>query len=218
MLELNFLALFLAGLLGGGHCAGMCGGVVAAFSLKLPNHSRWLWHLGFNLGRILGYGLMGFLLGGVANLTARGTLDVFQQGLQVLAHVLLVGMGLQIAGWSMWVRHIEKLGAPLWRQVQPVLAHLLPVRNLWQCLAAGILWGWLPCGLVYTASLAAMSSANPWTGGGMMLLFGLGTLPNLLLIALGNELLRDFLRNRIVRRCLGAMLIGFGLYPLLLLL
>ena len=216
MLELDYLALFLAGLLGGGHCAGMCGGIVTAFSLQLPHGARWTWHLGFNVGRILGYGLMGVLLGGVAGWVARGTLDVVQHGLQVAAHLLLIGMGLQIAGWSVWVRHIEKLGMPLWRRIKPLLARLLPVRNIWQCLAAGVLWGWLPCGLVYTASLAAMSSADPVKGGGMMLLFGLGTLPNLLLIAVGNELLRDFLRNVQVRRLLGLVLIGFGIYPLLL--
>ena len=94
------------------------------------------------------------------------------------------------------------------------MSRLLPVRSYWQCLAAGALWGWLPCGLVYTASLAAMSSADVLKGGGLMLLFGLGTLPNLLLIAAGSELLRDWMRNTTVRRILGAVLIGFGIYPL----
>lgn len=217
MLELNLFAYFLAGLLGGGHCAGMCGGIVTAFSFQLPtSHSRWPWHLVFNLGRISGYGLMGVLLGGMAGWATRGMLDSVQQALQLVAHLLLVGMGLQIAGWSIWVRNIEKIGAPVWRKVQPVLARLLPVRNLWHCLAAGMLWGWLPCGLVYTASMAAMASADPIKGGSIMLLFGLGTLPNLLLIASGGELLRDWLRTPWIRRCLGCVLIGFGIYPLLL--
>lgn len=216
MLELDLAAFFIAGLFGGGHCAGMCGGIVAAFSLQLPaTQSRWPWHLVFNLGRIGGYALMGGLLGAVAGLATRGMLDIVQQTLQILAHVLLIGMGLQIAGWSVWVRHIERLGAPIWRRLQPVMSRLLPVRNLWQCLAAGMLWGWLPCGLVYTASLAAMTSADPVKGSSIMLLFGLGTLPNLLLIALGGELLRDFLRKAWIRRGLGAALVGVGLFPLL---
>lgn len=215
MLQLDFFALFLAGLLGGGHCAGMCGGIVAAFGLQLPNGPRWSWHLVFNLGRIAGYGAMGGLLGGVAGLATRGMLEVIQQGLLFFSHLLLIGMGLQIAGWSVWVRQIEKAGAPLWRKIQPWMARLLPVRHYWQCLAAGALWGWLPCGLVYTASLAAMTSADPLKGGAMMLLFGLGTLPNLLLIAAGSEMLRDFLRSTWVRRALGLVLMGLGAYPLL---
>ncbi|MDR3411987.1 MAG: sulfite exporter TauE/SafE family protein [Formivibrio sp.] len=215
MLELNYLALFLAGLLGGGHCAGMCGGIVTAFSLQLPPKAqRWPWHVCFNLGRILGYGLIGVLLGGMAGWIASGALDVVQQALWMATHLLLIGMGLQIAGWSVWVRHIEKLGVPLWHKIQPLLARLLPVRSLGQCIIAGALWGWLPCGLVYTASLAALSSASPVKGGALMLLFGLGTLPNLLLIAVGNELLRDFMRHARVRRTFGLILIGFGVYPL----
>lgn len=216
MLELDYLSLFLAGLLGGGHCAGMCGGIVTAFSLQLPHGPRWSWHLCFNAGRILGYGLMGAVLGGLAGLATRGMLDAVQQGLQLVSHLLLIGMGLQIAGWSVWIRAVEKLGVPLWRKVQPVLSKLLPVRNYRQCLMAGALWGWLPCGLVYTASLAAMTSADPVKGGGMMLLFGLGTLPNLFLIALGSELLRDLMRNIWIRRLLGSVLLGFGVYPLLI--
>lgn len=218
MLELDIVAYFIAGLLGGGHCAGMCGGIVAAFSLQLPdNRPNWPWHVAFNLGRISGYGLMGALLGGVAGLATRGMIDSVQQALQVITHLLLIGMGLQIAGWSMWVRNIERLGAPVWRRVQPLMGRLLPIRTIWQCLAAGLLWGWLPCGLVYTASMAAMSTADPLKGGAIMLLFGVGTLPNLLLIGLGGGLLRGFLRNPWVRRGLGCILIGFGVYPLWLL-
>lgn len=215
MLEVDGMALFLAGLLGGGHCAGMCGGIVAAFSLQLPLGSRWQWHLAFNLGRILGYGLMGVVLAGLASLFARATLDSFQAGLLLASRLLLIGMGLQIAGWAGWIRRIEKIGLPVWRKIQPIMARMLPVRNLWQCLLVGGLWGWLPCGLVYTASLAAMTSADPLKGGGMMLLFGLGTLPNLLLIAAGSELLRDALRQKWVRRVLGLILICVGLFPLL---
>ncbi|MBS1154819.1 MAG: hypothetical protein H6R07_743 [Proteobacteria bacterium] len=215
MLELDYWALFLAGLLGGGHCAGMCGGIVTAFSLQLPSGKYWPWHLAFNAGRILGYGFIGVLLGGLAGWVSRGALEQVQNALWVVSRLLLVGIGLQIAGWSSWVRWIEKLGLPIWRKVQPLLANLLPVRNIGQCLAAGALWGWLPCGLVYTASLAAMSSADPVKGGGLMLLFGLGTLPNLLLISAGNELLRDLLRNVRVRRLLGLILIAVGIYPLL---
>lgn len=215
MLEVDGLALFLAGLLGGGHCAGMCGGIVAAFSLQLPQGASWRWHLTFNLGRILGYGLMGMLLAGLAGVLARPVLDSIQTGLLVFSRVLLIGMGLQIAGWAGWIRGIEKIGLPVWRKIQPVMASMLPVRNIRQCLLVGMLWGWLPCGLVYTASLAAMTSADPLKGSSMMLLFGLGTLPNLLLIAAGSELLRDALRQIWVRRGLGLVLISVGIYPLL---
>ena len=144
MFELSYFALFLAGLLGGGHCAGMCGGIVAAFSFQLPNTSRWLWHFCFNFGRILGYGLIGFFLAGLANLVTQNSLYAVQLSLMVFAQLLLLGMGLQIAGWAFWIRHIEKLGLPIWRYLKPILARMLPVRTFWQCVVAGLLWGWLP--------------------------------------------------------------------------
>nr|WP_314899865.1 sulfite exporter TauE/SafE family protein [uncultured Deefgea sp.] len=215
MLELDFLALFLAGLLGGGHCAGMCGGVVAAFSSQLPAGPKLPYHIGFNIGRLLGYALIGAVLGGIAGVTALAQLQSVKSVLFVLANLLLIVLGLYVAGWSRWLTKIERVGQPIWQRIQPLLRRMLPIRSVWHTPVIGFLWGWIPCGLVYTACLAALSTASIGKGAGVMLAFGLGTLPNLLLIGLFASRLTQFLSYPGIRPCFGLVIIGMGLYRLL---
>ena len=214
MLELDFIALFLAGLLGGGHCAGMCGGIVGAFSAQLPAGPKLPYHLGFNLGRLLGYAFIGFMLGGLASFTSLSQLQSVKTILFILANFLLIFLGLYIAGWSRWLTKIEKVGQPIWGLVQPILRRFLPIRSLWHTPIIGFLWGWIPCGLVYTASLAALSTASMWQGAGVMLAFGIGTLPNLLLIGLFASRLMRVLNYPAVRPFFGMIIICFGIYRL----
>lgn len=215
MLELDFVALFLAGLLGGGHCAGMCGGIVAAFSSQLPAGPKTPYHIGFNLGRLAGYAFIGAVLGGLASITSLSQLQSVKSILFVLANLLLILLGLYIAGWSRWLTRIEGVGQPIWRQIQPLLRHFLPIRSVWHTPVIGFLWGWIPCGLVYTASLAALSTASMTKGAGVMLAFGLGTLPNLLLIGLFASRLTRALNYGGVKPVFGLVIMGLGLYRLL---
>ncbi|WP_410498286.1 sulfite exporter TauE/SafE family protein [Chitinibacter sp. S2-10] len=214
MLEINLFALFLAGLLGGGHCIGMCGGIVTAFSLQLPAGARWPYLLGFNLGRLAGYALIGAILGALASFATLGALQSVKIGLFFAANLLLIGLGLYIAGWSRALTRIEALGQPIWRRVQPLMRTLLPIRSIWQTPLIGLLWGWIPCGLVYTASLSALASANAISGAGVMLAFGLGTLPNLLLMGLMANRLQNALKKIWLRRACGVIVIALALYQL----
>ncbi|AMC34348.1 sulfite exporter TauE/SafE family protein [Janthinobacterium sp. B9-8] len=215
MLELDFLALFLAGLLGGGHCVGMCGGVVAAFSLQLPKGPRWHYHLGFNLGRLLGYCLIGMLAGLLGSLSVLLSLQGVKSGLFILANLLLILLGSYMAGWSSLILLLEKAGRPLWLKIQPYMRLFLPIKRWPDTLIVGALWGWLPCGLVYTASLNALASASPWSGGLIMLSFGLGTLPNLLLMSAFAEQLRKLFKNKYLRYLFGGGLMFLGAYRLI---
>jgi sulfite exporter TauE/SafE len=217
MLEINLFALFMAGLLGGGHCVGMCGGIVTAFSLQLPPGARWPYLLGFNAGRLAGYALIGALLGGLASFATLAALQSLKLILFVLANLLLLVLGWYIAGWSRALTRIEALGQPIWRRVQPLMSKLLPVHSIWQTPLIGLLWGWIPCGLVYTASLSALASANPLNGAAVMLAFGLGTLPNLLLMGLMAQLLQALLKKLWVRQMCGATISALALYQLYLL-
>ncbi|WP_373975572.1 sulfite exporter TauE/SafE family protein [Chitinibacter sp. SCUT-21] len=218
MLEVNLFALFLAGLLGGGHCIGMCGGIVTAFSLQLPLGARWPYLLGFNLGRLAGYAAIGFLLGALASFATLAALQSIKLILALAANLLLLVLGLYIGGWSRALTKVEKLGQPVWRLVQPWMRKLLPVRSVWQTPLIGLLWGWIPCGLVYTASLSALASANPISGAGVMLAFGLGTLPNLLLMGLMARRLQSYLQKTWVKRSCGLLVIAMAVYQLFLLL
>ncbi|MDR3428624.1 MAG: sulfite exporter TauE/SafE family protein [Silvimonas sp.] len=218
MHDFDLLAFFVAGLLGGGHCFGMCGGVVAAFSLQLPPGPRLRYHLGFNLGRIGGYALIGALVGAIGSLPALVSLQSIKVVLFVLANLLLIAVGLYLAGWSTWVTRLETVGRPVWRKIQPLLARRLPVRHWRDTFIIGGLWGWLPCGLVYTASLSALASGSVVRGALIMLAFGLGTLPNLLLIGQAAGRANLLLRKPLVRLVAGLLFVSFGIWRLVSLL
>ena len=211
-MEPSLLAALLLGLAGGGHCIGMCGGISAALSLGVPKGRRALvYSLGFNLGRILSYAFIGALVG-----FASQTLQLNQYlNLSLwLAGLMLLLMGLSIGQWWQGVRKVEHLGKFIWRWVQPLTKSLLPIKSLPHALALGGLWGWLPCGLIYS-SLIWASSAGDWQSSSMlMLVFGIGTLPANLATGLLAQQLRALLSKPTSQRFLGASLMSLGLYTL----
>lgn len=218
MLEISLLSLFLTGLLGGVHCLGMCGGIVTAISVT-GQGSKPLLLLGYNLGRLASYIAIGALLGGLAQWgVAQADFRPLQLGLFAAANVLLILLGLYLAGLSGAVTRIEKLGQPLWRSLQPLTRRLLPLRHGWQSVLVGALWGWVPCGLVYTASLSALASQSAGSGALVMLSFGLGTLPNLLLMGAFASKLGQWKQQRPVRLLAGLTVSAMGAWHLLQLL
>ncbi len=208
-----FLALFLVGLLGGGHCAGMCGGIVGALSLQGPQGKASVTiHLAYNGGRIASYALAGLLVGAVGYLV--GNLLPVQRGLYLLASLMLVAMGLYLLGITRSLAWLESAGQGVWRRIQPATSRFLPVRGVAQALPLGFLWGWLPCGLVYSALTTALASGSAGNGALLMLAFGLGTLPNLLLAGLLLARFRRFAQARVTRVLSGLLVLGYGLYGL----
>jgi sulfite exporter TauE/SafE len=218
------LTMLVAGLASGVHCLGMCGGIISAFSarrvISLPDAARavkpeWPRQLAFNSGRIASYTAAGAVVGSVGGLGVwiAGALPA-QTVLFVLANAMLVLVGLYLAGAGGALVRLEALGAPLWRRLQPLAARLLPADTLPRSFAAGALWGWLPCGLVYGALAAAAFAGSPERGALVMLAFGLGTLPNLLAAGLAATRLRAWAGRRSVRIAAGTLLLGFGVFGL----
>jgi sulfite exporter TauE/SafE len=215
-MELNLLSVFLVGLLGGTHCVGMCGGIVGALSLQLPDQApQWRFHLAYSTGRIASYVLVGAVAGaaGASSLLLSSILPV-KQVLYLLANLLLVALGLYLAGLSSLVLRIEGVGAAVWQRLQPFSRRLLPVRSVPQALALGALWGWVPCGLTYSMLISALASGSALGGGTLMLVFGLGTLPNLLAMGYFARQLKEFMQNRMVRLAAGLLVGGFGVLGL----
>jgi hypothetical protein len=218
MLEISLFSLFLTGLLGGVHCLGMCGGIVAATSLSV-NGSRPALLLGYNLGRLLSYAAIGALLGGLSQWgMAQASYRPLQLGLYAFANVLLILLGLYLAGFSGMVGRIERLGGPLWQHLQPLARRFIPLRRPWHSVMVGAIWGWVPCGLVYTASLSALATQSASGGALAMLSFGLGTLPNLLLMGSFAAQLNQLKQKRPVRLFAGLAVCAIGLWHLLSLL
>lgn len=214
--DITLLTLFLLGFFGGGHCAGMCGGLSSAFALQLPpNLNRFGLIVLLNFGRISSYVLIGLIVGllGQAGIALDET-RWLQNGLYIAANLLLLLLGLYLAGLSHAAVKIEALGRPVWKRLNPLLNKLLPIRSARACLAVGMLWGWLPCGLVYSASLYALGSGKAVDGALYMLAFALGTLPNLLAMGVFAVQLKNVLQNKKVRLFAGLTVAAWAVWRL----
>lgn len=217
-LYLSYPSAFLIGLLGSTHCLGMCGGISASLSMALPVGSGFrfrqsLMLLAFNVGRIASYAV---IAAGVALLSTSAANQWAELGglLRTIAGLLLILMGLSMAQWWQGIRYVERIGAPVWAKLSPLTRRLLPVRYPGQALALGVLWGWLPCGLIY--STLGWAALQPTVGSAAltMVFFGLGTLPSMLATGYAASWIRGLQGNRLFRKGTAVMLIVFGLWTL----
>lgn len=216
MPELSLFAALLVGLLGGGHCVGMCGGIVGAVSMSMPgSRPQWRLLLAYNLGRIGSYSIAGVIAGavGASSFFLQHLLPVGKV-LYVLANIMLILLGLYLANFWHGVLVLERVGALLWKRLQPFSKRWLPVRSVWQAVMLGAIWGWLPCGLVYSVLIAALATASPVQGGLLMLMFGLGTLPTLMAMGMAAVRLKAWLQQLWLRRLSGVIVLLFGVLGL----
>lgn len=219
--EYSLTAAFLVGLFGGVHCIGMCGGIVGTLGLGLPEpvRARPLATLPYlflyNAGRVLSYTAAGALMGGIGALAIHWlAIREAQLLLQVVAGLFMIAMGLYLGGWWLGVVKLEKAGGPVWRRIEPLARRVMPVRSPGQAFALGLLWGWLPCGLIYSVLIWAISAGSALQGGLLMLSFGLGTLPNLMAMGLFAAGLSRWLRRPAARYAAGLAVILLGLLTL----
>jgi len=175
---------FIVGLFSTLHCLGMCGGIIGALSLSLPaevrdNRLKLLPYVAaYNVGRLGSYALAGAIAGGLGETIITGISPVNGHLILLgIAFATMTGIGLYLAGWFPRFSRIEKLGRPIWAWLEPLGRRLLPVKSPIQAVIFGSIWGWLPCGLVYSVLLWSTSSGGSFHGAIFMLAFGLGTLP-----------------------------------------
>ncbi|MEH6471707.1 MAG: sulfite exporter TauE/SafE family protein [Halopseudomonas sp.] len=218
---LPYLSAFLVGLLGGVHCLGMCGGIIGTLNLGLTPEQRnqpltlLSYQLAYNSGRILSYTLAGAIMGGLGLLLVQWLpLQAAQRALLIAAGLFMVLLGLYLSGWWLLLNRVEKLGRYLWRRIEPMGRQLLPVRSRLQALLLGTLWGWLPCGLVYSMLISATASGSISSGALLMLAFAVGTLPNLLLMGVLTGAAAHLLQAKWTKQLSGLIIIGFGLWTL----
>ncbi len=216
----QYLVAFITGLLGGVHCFGMCGGIVGALSLSSGNNtasskSVFIISLGYNVGRITSYTLAGAIVAFIGSSLIELTgLQTAQKVLAIIAALFMVALGLYLAGFWSGLAKIEIVGQKFWKYLQPIGKRFIPVTNFWQAVPLGFIWGWLPCGLVYTALIWALSAGNASKGALIMLCFGLGTLPNLLAMGIIAARLSHWVRLPVVKISAGLLVIIMGLYTL----
>lgn len=227
---MNLLPILVAGLAGSVHCAGMCGGIVSAFSVGAPRvipiaragtgrgarpGVAAVQALAYNAGRIGSYMLAGAVAGGIAGSVASLAPVASAQLIAYwMANLMLAAMGLYLMDAWRGLARVEAAGGALWRRVQPLVTPLVPMDTPLKALALGGLWGWVPCGMVYSVLLTAMLTGSAVEGALVMGAFGLGTLPMLLAMGMAGATLRQYLQKRAVRVACGMLVLGFGLLGL----
>lgn len=209
---LSLFTALLLGLFGASHCLVMCGGIAATVGAQVKEQ-RVVSAFAFNGGRVLSYTLAGLLVGGLG-LWLQSHHHGLMLGLRAIAGVLLLLMGLYIARWAMWLTHIEKLGQGLWRLIQPTASRFMGSHRIRDRFWLGMLWGWLPCGLIYSTLSWVAANGDPINGALAMLFFGLGTLPAMLSSSLASVMLMRWIGHRYVRQVAGLLLIVYGLWTL----
>jgi sulfite exporter TauE/SafE len=216
-----YITALLTGLLGGMHCLGMCGGISLALTQGLAADLRQKprrllpYILAYNSGRILSYTLAGALVGFIG-FSAGAVIEQYKgwMYLRVVAGLFMIVLGLYLGGWWFGLLRIEKLGARFWRYLGHYTRYVLPVTRVHQALLLGMLWGWLPCGLVYSMLVFSFAAGGWMQGAGFMLSFGIGTLPTLLATGLAAGSAAAFLKKPLLRHSAGTLVIAFGLWTI----
>jgi len=208
----TLVGAFILGLMGASHCIGMCGGIISSLSLATQESSKkWANVSLYQFGRIASYTIFGIIAGWLGSQSENITpLPI----LKTLSGALLILMGLYISRMWMGLTYLEKVGKLLWDKISPLSKKLLPVENSGQALLLGGLWGWLPCGLVYTAVGYAITASDPVLSGLFMLNFGLGTLPATLLAGAASLSLKRWLNKTPVRMVSALVFIVLGVWTI----
>lgn len=207
----------LLGLLGSLHCIGMCGGIAGALQMTSPGkYPPVLNALLFNAGRIIGYAVMAALVALVLSLGLRG-LPAVPMVMRLIAGVMLILMGIYVGGWlkaSRWnpLTRLEQLGGMLWKHLLPIQRKLIHNPAIPARLLVGFIWGWLPCGLVYSTLAWAIATQDPATAALRMSSFGLGTLPALIATGVFAAQVQRQLQKRQMRQLAGVLLVMFGVW------
>lgn len=210
---------FLAGLLGSGHCFGMCGGIAGSLGALSGGSSKKqlvLPALQFNLGRLIGYAILGAIAAGVIGAAGEiMAMKAYGKYLRVITALMVLFIGLRfLIDWS-GLNIIEKGGAGIWKKIMPFATKISQRHDWLGRTGLGICWGFLPCGLVYTVLMTAASTGNPLSGAFTMFAFGAGTAPAMMGLTVAAPALSTFLSDKLVRRIVGFSLIVLAIWMLM---
>ena len=216
-MEITFISAFFVGLFSTVHCLGMCGGIIGALTFSLPErirNNRWRlipYVSAYNFGRISSYCLAGALVGALGEGILGFLPSYGHLVLQLLASILMIGIGLYLAGWFPAFTRIEHIGKPIWKKLEPISQKLIPVKSPAHAYLFGLVWGWLPCGLVYTALIWSATASSAKEGALLMLAFGAGTLPAVMIAGILTGWFTRLIRSPYVRPVVGLTIIIMAL-------
>jgi len=213
----SYLVAFAMGLVSSLHCIGMCGSIIGTLTLSLSPEIRnrkallFPFVFNYNFGRITSYTLAGALAGIIQSIATMQMGEYGYRLLQLLSAVIMASAGLYIAGWFPRFAYIEKAGMHFWKKIEPFGRKLIPVKNRTQAYLFGMVWGWLPCGLVYAALALAATAGDVGKSAFTMLSFGLGTLPAVMGVGIMTGILTRLSRMQRFKQAIGLFMIALAL-------
>ncbi len=213
---IGFSAALLMGLAGSAHCFGMCGGIAGAFGVRLRvlnGSSEIHWHTAlYQLGRIGGYSLLGLVSGSLGQ-GLQSLFDFEQAGLvlRIANGILLLLVAARVLIQWNGLAVLERLGARVWKLAQPLSRHVSGGSPI-QTLSFGALWGFLPCGMVYSMLAFAALSGDGLSGAALMGVFGLGTAPAMFASTITAAKSVKYFASKWARPVTGALLAAFGFW------
>ena len=210
-------AALLAGLLGSAHCLGMCGGISGLFAVNAgvaTLRTQVPFALTYNAGRVVSYAVLGSIVGLFGSVIVKASPSV-AVGIRLASGIIIILVGLKVAFDIRWLNAIERMGASIWSRIAPAAKGLVPVTSLPRALGLGLLWGWLPCGLVYSVLMIAATSAEPVSGAAVMVAFGVGTMPAMIMTGLGAARLAELMRRRSARLGMGLVIVAMGILTMI---
>lgn len=225
------ISAFLIGLWSSGHCLAMCGGLaIAAGQANRRNLNNGPAQRGLELaawqgGRVISYAVMGLLAGAFGALFIANAPVVFLREMAfIVANLILMALGLHVARLWSGIVQLERIGQIAWKLIEPLASATLvpqtPLRRnrlsqLGRALRAGAIWGWLPCGLVYSMLVTASVSGSAQSGAMWMVAFGLGTVPALWLTSMASDRASRYFQRPSIRTWAGLLIMAFGAWGLL---
>ena len=213
----SYLVAFIMGLVSSLHCIGMCGSIIGTLTLSLSPEIRnnkvqlLSFVFNYNFGRITSYALAGAIAGVIQSVAIMKVGEYGYRFLQLLSAVIMASAGLYIAGWFPRFAYIEKAGMHFWKKIEPFGRKLIPVKNRTQAYLFGMVWGWLPCGLVYAALALAATAGDVSNSAITMLSFGLGTLPAVMGVGIMNGMLTRLSKMQRFKQAVGLFMIVLAL-------
>ena len=215
----TYLVALLMGIFSSMHCIGMCGSIIGTLTLSLKPEIRekksklYPYVLTYNLGRITSYTIAGILIGAIEFILTRPLGEGHgHRVLQILSALIMAGAGFYIAGWFPQFAYIEKSGSWIWKKLEPLGRKLIPVQTLTHGYLFGMVWGWIPCGLVYSTLALAATTGDVVKSTLTMLFFGLGTLPAVMGLGIMTSSLARLAKMERFRQAVGVMFIILALF------
>ncbi len=214
-MNIDWLGAIVIGAFGAGHCLGMCGGISSLIAMNNRTQHQLPITIAYNLGRLSSYMVVGALVGGTfATIISLSGATQILNGLRVVAALFLIALALYIGRWWNGLLKVEALGKHLWKFLSPLTHRLLPIYSFQRGYIVGLVWGWLPCGLVYSMLSWSAVSGSALNGALIMLCFGIGTLPSMILIGQSAHRLKNWQNNLIFRQLAAISILLYGIYSL----